>query len=204
MTAAPSENIHATALVCGDTGLLLRGPSGSGKSALALRLIGHMRRAGQFAALVADDRVLLRADGGRLVASAPEPIRGLAELRGYGIVSVPTVSQAVIDIVADLDGGARMPDPATVDLAGATCRLLRLPSGDVEAAMRISSLRWGSLPSGTPQFETGAAVRQSVRRISVFCTCVLTLPRHDGRPARTGRCSTGPRTRDRGGTGAIS
>ena len=148
MTAAPSENIHATALVCGDTGLLLRGPSGSGKSALALGLIDRLRHAGQFAALVADDRVLVGTDGGRLLARAPDPIRGLAELRGYGIVSVPTVSRAVVDIVADLDDGERMPDPATVELAGVTCRLLRLPAGEVEAAMRIVVAALGRPPVG--------------------------------------------------------
>ena len=143
MIASGFDNIHATALVCGDAGLLLRGASGAGKSALALRLIDRARRGGRFAALVADDRVLVGARGGRLLAAAPGPIRGLAELRGYGIVSVPVIGRAVIDIVADLDGSARMPDPETVDVAGVTCRLLHLPAGDLVAAMHILAAALG-------------------------------------------------------------
>lgn len=148
MISAAPENIHATALVCGDTGLLLRGPSGSGKSALALRLIDRTRRAGQFAALVSDDRTLVGASGGRLVAAAPAPIRGLAELRGYGIVSVPCIGRAVIDVVADLGEAARMPDPATVTIAGVTCRLVRLPAGDVDAALPILAAALRQEPVG--------------------------------------------------------
>ena len=64
MTAAP--NVHGTAIVIGTTGLLFLGPSGTGKSAVALHCIGQARAQGVFAALVSDDQVLLGDAGGRL------------------------------------------------------------------------------------------------------------------------------------------
>ncbi len=137
MTGEAAANIHATALVCGDTGLLLRGESGSGKSALALRLIDRMARAGRHGALVSDDRVLLDAVGGRLVASAPDAIRGLADLRGFGILPVACTGSAVIDLVADFGTVERMPEAGICTIAGVACRALRLPAGDVSAALQI-------------------------------------------------------------------
>jgi len=152
VTAGSFENIHATALVCGDTGILLRGPSGSGKSALALRLIDRAGRDGQFAALVSDDRTLVAARGGRLVAAAPASIRGLAELHGYGIIRVPCIAAAVIDIVAELGEAARMPDPAMATIAGIACRLVRLPAGDLVAALPVLAAALQQKPVGDASF----------------------------------------------------
>ena len=65
-----SEAAHANALLIGETGLLLRGPSGSGKSALTFDLIKRTERSGGFARLIGDDRIYLENCNGRLVASA--------------------------------------------------------------------------------------------------------------------------------------
>ena len=70
--------VHATCVAIGDRAVLLCGPSGSGKSDLALRLIDGG------AQLVADDQVVLRAEGGRIVARAPEALAGRMEVRGIG------------------------------------------------------------------------------------------------------------------------
>ncbi len=74
--------VHATAVAIEGEAVLLRGPSGSGKSDLALRLIDGG------AQLVADDQTLLRRAGGRVLASAPPAIAGLLEVRGVGVVRV--------------------------------------------------------------------------------------------------------------------
>lgn len=74
--------IHANALIVGTKGLLLRGPSGSGKSALTLALIAQARQTNNFACLVADDRVQIEAVNGRLIARPHEKIAGLIEARG--------------------------------------------------------------------------------------------------------------------------
>ena len=47
-------NVHATGLVLGRVGLMLRGPSGSGKSLLALALIEAWTARGKSARLVAE------------------------------------------------------------------------------------------------------------------------------------------------------
>ena len=84
MPVEPPRNIHATALLAGDCGLLITGASGAGKSTLALALIGHFRSLGLFSRLVADDQLFISGHGGRLVCQAPPTIAGLAEVAGIG------------------------------------------------------------------------------------------------------------------------
>lgn len=89
-------NVHATAIVIGTTGLLFTGPSGSGKSAIALHCIEEARGRGLFAAMVSDDQVLVSEANARLIARAPKSIAGLAEVRGAGIVTVDTIEATVL------------------------------------------------------------------------------------------------------------
>ena len=62
--------VHATCIAVDGLGVLLRGPSGSGKSDLALRLIDGG------AMLIADDQVVLEAIGGVLFARPPDILAG--------------------------------------------------------------------------------------------------------------------------------
>jgi len=94
---------HASCVVIGEAGVLIRGPSGSGKSRLARDLITEARRAGRFAALVADDRVVLHPCGDRLVAETPPRLAGLLEIRGFGIVVVDYEPTTVIRLVVDCE-----------------------------------------------------------------------------------------------------
>ena len=91
-----SSNVHGTAIVIGTRGFLFIGPSGTGKSAVALHCIEEARARGLFAALIADDQVFITESNGRLVARAPRSIAGLAEIRGAGIVPVETIEAGVI------------------------------------------------------------------------------------------------------------
>jgi HPr kinase/phosphorylase len=97
--------LHASAVALGESGLLILGASGSGKSGLALRLMALGAR------LVADDRVSLARRGEALVASAPATIRGLIEARGVGILRADALAEAVLVLAVDLDAlaEARMP-----------------------------------------------------------------------------------------------
>jgi HPr kinase/phosphorylase len=125
-----SSSDHATAILAGPRALLIRGPSGSGKSHLAWRLIEAARTGSlAFARLVADDRVALTAVNGRLIAAAPHKIAGLLELRGEGIVRVPYEPMAIIGLVVDLasDDAGRMPEAASTRAELLGVRLPRLP-----------------------------------------------------------------------------
>jgi HPr kinase/phosphorylase len=89
-------------------GILLRGPSGSGKSDLALRLIDGGAR------LVADDQTELRRTAAGITASAPPSIAGLIEIRGIGILPCPTIAAAPLRLVVDLvppEQIERLPEP---------------------------------------------------------------------------------------------
>ncbi len=95
-------NLHGTGLVLDGFGLMLRGRSGAGKSLLALQLLDVWRDRGRPAFLVADDRIEVEAQDGRLVMKAPANIAGLIELRGRGIVSRPFLEEARLDLVVDM------------------------------------------------------------------------------------------------------
>lgn len=96
------ENIHATALVLDGKGVLFRGPSGSGKSLLALYLLDVFSSRGRDAVLVCDDRIDIESDGETVLMHTPATIAGLIELRGHGIVRRPYRSGVKLDLVVDL------------------------------------------------------------------------------------------------------
>jgi HPr kinase/phosphorylase len=130
--------LQATCVAIDGAGVLLRGPSGSGKSDLALRLVD----AG--ALLVADDGVELRRDGTRLIAAlpsgAPESVRGRLEVRSLGILPVPSVATAIVVLAIDMvtaDTLARLPEPQTIQWLGIDVPLLRLDPATVSAAAKV-------------------------------------------------------------------
>ena len=126
--------IHATCIAIGGKGVLLCGPSGSGKSDLALRLVDRG------AELVADDRVDLEASVGELIASAPENIKGLMEVRGVGIVDQPVPSGVAVSLVVDLvvpDEVERIPEPKVTTLCEIEVPLVRLTPFEASAAAKI-------------------------------------------------------------------
>jgi HPr kinase/phosphorylase len=136
---APSSTVHGTAVRIGARGVLIRGASGSGKSSLALALIDRDPAAN---VLVSDDHVALSAEAGRLVASALPAIAGLLEVRGIGLLRVPHVASAAIDLVVDLHTLAecpRLPDEAeaTVSLAGIAVPRIFIAIGLPDAAPRV-------------------------------------------------------------------
>lgn len=91
-------------------GALILGPPGSGKTSLALSAVTRCRW--ERTALVADDAVLLRETPAGFEARAPERISGLAELYGFGPVSVPTTASVVLNAGFDLGApAARISEP---------------------------------------------------------------------------------------------
>ena len=112
--ATGKEIIHASCVEVNGAGLLIIGPSGSGKSAMALKLIALGAR------LVADDRTIVENNKGKVIASCPATLSGLIEARGIGILPVQTVTASVeIRLVLDLNQTEtqRMPPRRTTKIA---------------------------------------------------------------------------------------
>jgi serine kinase of HPr protein (carbohydrate metabolism regulator) len=102
-SSAHQGSVHASCVVLGAAGVLIRGASGAGKSRLAQILLARPPAPCRFARLVADDRVRLGTAGGRVIARPPPALAGLLELRGWGIVALPWEPAAVVRLVIDLD-----------------------------------------------------------------------------------------------------
>lgn len=133
-------------------GVLILGRSGAGKSALALSLVENCpwRRT----RLASDDVVTLhRAVDGRVWAAAPEEIRGLIEVRGFGPAPVKSVHSAPITAVFDLDGvQERVPEKGGYKVLGAVLPLwpLALPNGPVFGAVGLRVALRAILAGQTP------------------------------------------------------
>jgi HPr kinase/phosphorylase len=146
MNSPHSPTIHGTAIAFGTSGVLLRGPPGSGKSSLALRLIdqpGHgignklMR-----AKLVADDQVVLEQFGDRVVMAAPYVLRNQIEIRGLGIRRLTALTSAQLDLVVDLVTVAEIPRMPTHEelicvILGVRVKRMAVDAGEPAAVSRI-------------------------------------------------------------------
>ena len=138
-----SELVHATAIALGSKAALLRGAPGSGKSDLALRCLAQAPGplVPEQARLVSDDQVRIARTDGRLLASAPETIRGMIEVRGLGLLRVDCIDSAEVRLVVQLvapEAIERLPDPETaVELCGVRLPLLLLAPFEASAPLKL-------------------------------------------------------------------
>jgi len=126
--------LHATAVALDGRAVLLRGPSGSGKSDLALRLIDAGAR------LVADDQSALSRRGDTLVVCAPATIAGLIEVRGVGIVRLDALAEAPVWLIADLVPAAgieRLPPRRAETILGIAVPLIEIAPFEASAAAKL-------------------------------------------------------------------
>jgi len=126
--------VHATAVAIGGRAVLLRGPSGSGKSDLALRLIDAGAR------LVSDDQTRIWRDRDVLLARAPHPIAGLIEVRGVGIVRVESLPVARLALVADLVAMQhvdRLPEPGSETIFGLAIPRVAIAPFEASAPIKL-------------------------------------------------------------------
>ena len=94
---------HASCVDFNGKGILLIGPSGSGKSDAALRLIDSG------AQLVSDDQVFLENVDGCLMASPPSQIQGMMEVRGIGLIHCTFKAKTHLALAIDLTPPVSVP-----------------------------------------------------------------------------------------------
>lgn len=128
-----TETVHATSVAIEGRAVLLCGASGMGKSDLALRLIDRG------AILISDDYTIVQCSEGKLDASAPATIAGKMEVRGLGVIDVPSIDHArlalIIDLSQDID---RMPaDPEERIIAGATLPVVKVAPFEASAPIKV-------------------------------------------------------------------
>ncbi len=132
--------IHGNGIFMDGKGILITGPSGSGKSDLALRLMALG------AELVGDDYVILshtlsRSGQGRVMMRAPDTIAGKMEVRAVGVVNVAFRTEATVDmvvnLVADMGCLERLPEKKTILLDGVRVACLDLYAFEVSAPEKL-------------------------------------------------------------------
>jgi HPr kinase/phosphorylase len=137
------ELVHGTCVALGKRAALLRGEPGSGKSDLALRFLALHGEGDLRPYLVADDQVWVEGtDDGQALASVPETLTGLIEVRGLGIAEMPFLARAPLVLVCDLVSADRVPrmppDPWDRSVvAGISLPSLMLSAFDASAPLKL-------------------------------------------------------------------
>lgn len=119
--SADIASVHASAVLAGNRAVLIRGAAGTGKSRLALALLGAAATGMlRFARLVGDDRVHIEPRHGRLVVRPAPSLAGLIEVRGVGIRRLDYEEAAIVGLVVDLaaENAERLPQPGKTVLKG--------------------------------------------------------------------------------------
>ena len=132
--ALSSETVHASCVALGGRAVLITGPSGSGKSDLALRLLDRGFT------LVSDDQTIVRREGEQLIASAPPQISGKLEIRGIGIVEVETQQGVPLALLVELTSDIqRLPDDSRErPILGVNLPLVSIDAMTASAAAKVS------------------------------------------------------------------
>ena len=137
---AAGASVHASAVLVGSRAVLIRGPSGSGKSRLAFDLI-LAGSAGQIAkaVLVGDDRVFLEENNGQLIVRPSRELAGLIEIRGLGIRRCDFAEQAIVGLVVDLCAAdaERMPPAEAMLTRISGVEIPRIPVGAGFSALPV-------------------------------------------------------------------
>ena len=133
MMRLSSETLHASTVALDGRAVMITGPSGSGKSDLALRMIDRGFT------LVSDDQTIVRKEGDKLLASAPPTIAGKLEVRGVGIVEMETTGDVPVALFVELTSDIqRLPDDSRERLIlGAGIPLINVDARTASAPSKV-------------------------------------------------------------------
>ena len=129
-----AETIHASTVASNGRAVLITGPSGSGKSDLALRLLERGFT------LVSDDQTIVRKDGDVLLASAPPTIAGKLEVRGLGIIEMEHTENVPVALLVELTSDIqRLPDDSRDrPVLGVKLPLISIDAMTASAAAKVA------------------------------------------------------------------
>ena len=124
--------INASVVAIDGRALMIEGPAGSGKSSLALALIDRG------ADLIGDDGAELERVDGKVFAAHPPHTAGLLEIRGVGLIKLPTGPAAPLALILTLGTtGDRLPAAAPMrDILGCAIPALSFVPGAIAPAQR--------------------------------------------------------------------
>lgn len=135
-----SASIHASAVLVGHQAVLIRGPSGSGKSRLAFDLI-LAGRGGLLpeTTLIGDDRVRLTASDGGLAVRGVDELAGKIEIRGLGIRTISFAAEGIVGLVVDLNAADadRLPPPWALITTLSEVKVPRIPVAQGQAPLPL-------------------------------------------------------------------
>ena len=129
-----SETLHASTVALDGRAVLIMGPSGSGKSDLALRLLDRGF------VLVSDDQTIVKKQGDKLIASSPATIRGKLEIRGVGIVDMESSDNVPVALAVELTSDiSRLPDDSRErPILGLAVPLISVDAMTASAASKVA------------------------------------------------------------------
>jgi serine kinase of HPr protein (carbohydrate metabolism regulator) len=129
-----AETLHASTVAIDGRAVLISGPSGSGKSDLALRLLDRGFT------LVSDDQTIVKRGGERLLATAPPTIAGKLEIRGIGIVEMERVDDVPVALLVELTSDIqRLPDDSrSRPILGVSVPLISIDAMTASAPSKVA------------------------------------------------------------------
>ena len=136
------NSLHACCIILGNNGVLIRGPSGSGKSRLARILLESWENTFGFASWVSDDRVTIEHHTDAIIARVPMPIKGKAERRFGGIENIFNEDSTRLDLIVDLmrdEKLSRLPTENLVQLFenSPTLPIIQVPEKNLAMAAEL-------------------------------------------------------------------
>ena len=128
-----AKKFHSTSVVIEDSGILIRGQSGIGKSDLALRLIDSG------ATLIADDLTICKKNGDYLYLYPHSETKGLIEVREIGIMTVPYVENIKLALVVELvkEEFERIPRMMSCNILGKKFPIIKIFGKSSSAVAKI-------------------------------------------------------------------
>jgi len=133
------EILHASCVAVANRAALIIGPSGSGKSSLALQL---MALGG---VLVSDDCTSVARHGSQILARPIDSIKGLIEARGVGLLTAQICEVAYVRLIIDMEQEEldRLPEFHDYSLLGQKIPLLRKVNAPHFPAAILQHLKGG-------------------------------------------------------------